>query len=163
MARKTYGRLTSGFAELDQKLAELKTGLNNTIIRKGQREQCKVLAQAMKNSAPNKVTKRSIGYRVGFKSGRHQAKVGINVGKKKIDLAELARAGKRAPLKALNPLAPLFVIGTKPRTRKSGGSTGRMSPHASFVKAATSAASGTASDALKSVVSTELKKIWDSK
>jgi hypothetical protein len=184
--RKTYSRLTSGFSELDKKLAELKTGLNNTIIRKGQRAECRIILQAMRNHAPNKLVKRSLGMRVGFYRGKHVAKVGVNVGKKALAAGGLAKvkriyghAGLQVPAGYANPVAAWFILGTAQRYRKltkgflrkfpmfrnrsSRGYTGRMKPIPGWASTVYMSVGNEAKQIFEQVVWSELHKIWNKK
>lgn len=192
MARRTYGRLTSGFDELDKKLAELKTGVANAAVRKGQREQCKIIQQAMRSAAPNKIVKKAIGYRVGFYRGQHVAKVGIDVGKQKMSsegraILESAyghagmKASKRITNKLVNALAHLFITGTQPRFRKPSkailrimprfvrnrlntrGYTGKMRPIPGWAANATATVKSEAEQVCEQIIWSEIYKRWQQK
>ncbi len=106
-----------------------------------------VMAKAMRKAAPvgeKKMVKKSIGQKLkkNKKTGLHEARVGINVGKKRrpkddqLGVAAGLDAKKGNRSKYQSPHAHLVALGTKPRFhKKSGKSVGSM-PSNPFVRRA---------------------------
>jgi hypothetical protein len=106
----------TGDKELLRKLTRLSSGSAvGRVERKGMSAGMKRLSQEMKRRAPNKTARKAIGRRVrASRNVGTRAIVGINVGRK---------GEKRSPQ------VPLLALGTEERTRKSGGSTGKIKPN----------------------------------
>ena len=123
----TFATLT-GDKELDRQLSRLRSSVQNKLMRQAVLVSLRSVSKAMKGEVktPNaKVTsrvKKSIGQRfkkLNKKTGKTEALVGVNVGKKKGSATRM-------------PHAVFFLSSSgADRMRKSGGSTGRMTAPAS--------------------------------
>ncbi len=130
MARKYI----TGDKELEKRLRWLADKAADRVARSATGAGLTVIAKAQKKAAPEGPTgntKASIGKRFERKArtGFVTAKAGVNVGKRS------KRKGRIAPH------SHLVALGTRPRVRKSGGSTGVM-PANPWIKTSTQSALG---------------------
>jgi hypothetical protein len=131
MARKPSTRILTGDKKLDAKLNRLKTvGAHNRIVRPAMTKALRILVRAIKAQVPSqyKDAKRTIGSVFNKKGGMSrketQAKAGAGVGRG--HKAEAKKRKRKGSVGISGRNIHWFVLGTGMRTRKSGGSTGRM-------------------------------------
>lgn len=142
--------ITTGIKELDTKLKALPEKVQKKIARAALGQGMTILRKAIIKEAPVGPTgnlKQSIGKRFKRlkKEGYTEAKVGINVGKRKAGMAKMTRA----------PHGHLVALGTQQRQTKSGANRGVM-PANDFVKRATASCENAVVDKIITVIRKKL-------
>lgn len=121
-----------GVSKFNKKLSKLTKGIN-TVIRPGLTEACKTATKRVKAEIRPmyKDVRQSIGWRVRSKQGNLTAKVGAAVGfknarrQKFLAKQKIRRKGRKGV--GFSPQnIDWWFTGTRRRTTRSGGNTGRM-------------------------------------
>lgn len=111
----------TGIRSVDRKLSKLETKIGKKVARTAINGGLAFMSREIKKRTPKKsgVLKKSIGkrFKKGKQSKTQEAKVGINVGKKKSKPNSFA------------PHGHLVTLGTRRRRSKSGANRGRMRPN----------------------------------
>ena len=143
------GILTSltGDKRLNRKLAHLAKKGQKKVARSALSKGLSVIAKGIRKEAPvgkTKAVRKAIGKRLrkNKRTGIHEAKVGVNVAKKK---------GKQAPH------GHLVAAGTAERQHKSGKSTGSVDPNP-FVERGFRATQGKAMSTIKKTMRDGIEK-----